>query len=81
MRTRYILALPVSTTYENTEIELYGQLDQDSIEEYIDDGVIADVLYYDPTQSSAHILLENFIRRWHYVRMAPLRLEKFAEGG
>lgn len=78
-RTRYILALPSSVTYENVDIEIYDQLRQDSVDDYLESGVIAKVLYYDATQVRVDALLEWFDRERFYTRISPLRIEKFTE--
>lgn len=73
-RTRYVLVLPESTSAEWLDLMLPGQLEQWSVEDYIEDDVIMAVVYYDGQAPLAKAMLYDLPQERHYARAASLTM-------
>ena len=73
-RTRYIIALPQSMSPEWLELELPDQLKKDALTDYLKDGTVVDVVYYDGKKPTIKALLKDVDKRWYYAKVAPLAL-------
>ncbi len=73
-RTRYVVVLPETLSYIWLDITLPGQLERWSIQEYLDDGTVLAVKYYDGKKQNIKTVLSELDEKWYYAKTAALEL-------
>ena len=73
-KVTYLLSLPQWMSYTGLQLELPEELDKWSIEDYVEDGTILAVNYFDGRADRINALLENVPAEWYFTKVSALRL-------